>query len=177
MRDFAASAAAFEHTPQPEDGTHAWVQKAVPVIGVGIFSLVALRRRNGFLYGLPGWAREPGRQWLRGAEQLAATRKESLARESEYWRAMAVVRDAEGSKSPAEEAYLKAMQLSKRDPPPGCIILSGSPPGRPQGRVGSQIRKAHSVKFPSSTACSDVILAPTCWLHRPAECIIIQLTE
>jgi len=44
----------FEHQPKPEDGTHAWVQKAVPVVSVVIWvGSFVLATRWGIAHGLP----------------------------------------------------------------------------------------------------------------------------
>jgi len=58
-------------------------------------------------------------EWLRGAEQLAAERKTPLAAQSDYWRALTAVREAEGQSDQAEEAYRRAMQLLAKKPTTG----------------------------------------------------------
>jgi Peptidase family M50 len=58
-------------------------------------------------------------EWLRGAEQLAATRRYPLTGESDYWRALTAVREAEGQSHQAEVAYQQAKQLLARKPVAG----------------------------------------------------------
>jgi hypothetical protein len=57
--------------------------------------------------------------WLRGAEQLATARNSPLTGDSDYWRAMTAVREAEGQNRQAEEAYHRAMQLLEKKPAAG----------------------------------------------------------
>ncbi len=58
-------------------------------------------------------------KWLRGAEEVAASKKLPLTKESDYWRAMTAVHEAEGHRSQAEEAYRKAMEILARKPTTG----------------------------------------------------------
>jgi Peptidase family M50 len=58
-------------------------------------------------------------QWLRGAEEMAAARKYPLTAESDYWRALTAVREAEGQTRLAEEAYQQATQLLEQKPAVG----------------------------------------------------------
>jgi hypothetical protein len=58
-------------------------------------------------------------EWLRGAEQLAAAKKTPLHEESDYWRATAAVRQAEGLSGQAEEAYHQAQQYLAKKPHTG----------------------------------------------------------
>jgi hypothetical protein len=58
-------------------------------------------------------------KWLQGAEQFAEARKKPLTAESDYWRALTAVREAEGLRSQAEEAYRRAMQLLAKKPSTG----------------------------------------------------------
>jgi Peptidase family M50 len=67
---------------------------------------------------LDGDAERAGK-WLRDAEQLAATRKYPLAGDSDYWRALTAVREAEGQNRQAEEAYQQAQQLLEKKPATG----------------------------------------------------------
>jgi hypothetical protein len=67
---------------------------------------------------LDGDASRAGK-WLRGAEQIAAARKYALAKESDYWRALTAVREAEGQRRQAQESYLRARQLLDEKPATG----------------------------------------------------------
>jgi hypothetical protein len=67
---------------------------------------------------LDGDAERAGK-WLRDAEQLAAARNYPLAAESDYWRAVTAVREAEGQSRQAEEAYQRARQLLEKKPVTG----------------------------------------------------------
>jgi hypothetical protein len=67
---------------------------------------------------LDGNASRAGK-WLRGAEQVAAARKYALAGESDYWRALTAVREAEGQRREAEDSYLRARQLLDEKPATG----------------------------------------------------------
>src|SRR5262249_34655514 len=58
-------------------------------------------------------------EWLRGAEKLAALKKISLTRESDYWRAVTAVREAEGLRDEADDAYRRATQLLALKPSTG----------------------------------------------------------
>lgn len=58
-------------------------------------------------------------EWLRGAEELAAARKLTLAKDSDYWRALTAVREAEGQRGQAEAAYQQANQLLGKKPTTG----------------------------------------------------------
>jgi hypothetical protein len=58
-------------------------------------------------------------KWLRGAEDAAASKKFSLTTESDYWRAMTAVHEAEGHRSQAEDAYQKAMEILAKKPVTG----------------------------------------------------------
>ena len=58
-------------------------------------------------------------EWLRGAEQLAVSKKTPLAQESDYWRALTAVREAEGQSRQAEEAYRQAVEFLAKKPATG----------------------------------------------------------
>ncbi len=58
-------------------------------------------------------------EWLRGTEELAAARKLTLNGDSDYWRAITAVREAEGQGREAEEAYQRANQLLAKKPAAG----------------------------------------------------------
>jgi hypothetical protein len=58
-------------------------------------------------------------KWLRGAEELAAARKLALTGDSDYWRALTAVREAEGQSRQAEEAYQQAHKILEQKPAAG----------------------------------------------------------
>jgi tetratricopeptide (TPR) repeat protein len=58
-------------------------------------------------------------EWLRGSEAFAAARKYALTKESDYWRAVTAVREAEGRIPEAEEAFQRAKQLLEKKPATG----------------------------------------------------------
>src|SRR5262249_45460287 len=64
---------------------------------------------------LDGHAERAGK-WLRGTEEFARSKRVSLIRDSDYWRAVTAVQGAEGHRREAEEAYTKAMAILAKKP-------------------------------------------------------------
>ena len=58
-------------------------------------------------------------QWLCGAEQLAMQQKTPLTDVIDYWMAVTAVREAEGQRAEADDAYSKAMRIAATRPPAG----------------------------------------------------------
>jgi hypothetical protein len=58
-------------------------------------------------------------EWLRNTEQFAAVKKTPLTSQSDYWRAVTAVREAEGRKDQAAEAYRQAMEILATKPTAG----------------------------------------------------------
>jgi ATP/maltotriose-dependent transcriptional regulator MalT len=57
--------------------------------------------------------------WLGRAEHLAKIRKFPLAGEFDYWKAVAIIRQGQGRKEDAEEAWQQTMNLAKPRPSSG----------------------------------------------------------
>jgi hypothetical protein len=90
---------------------------------------------------LDGDASRAGK-WLQGAEQLAAARKLTLTADSDYWRAVTAVREAEGQTQPAEEAYQRARQLLAKKPATGLYQF--------EGELLQKVRKGDWVRRPET---------------------------
>ncbi len=58
-------------------------------------------------------------EWLSGAEKFAAAKHHSLRRDSDYWRAVVAVREAQGEERQSEDAYRHARLLLDQKPDTG----------------------------------------------------------